>query len=501
MNINIYFILFIILSLESFILFAYSTLKVKNSFAQTFSFLCLAMSIYQFFYAFELASPSGESIMFFGKLEYIGEVFMAPIWAILAYKFYYKKNINLKIQLLMFFLPFLVLLFALTNDLHQLFYREITIKAYDNFIIGSIAKGPVYYVHIFYSYILITYGQYLFIKSWKENKGIRKRQARLLFFSAFIPVLLGTLFLIKIIPQQLDPMPISFAVFSTFGYFVIFKYGFLEMREKIREISFEQISEGIFVTDYEGKLIDANITAKNIFSFLNNLGVSIFDINSEIFSNGRKNFELKIDNKYYEFKITDIIENNKKIGEIYIFQDVTEKKVFVEKLKHNAKYDFLSQLYNRHEFYRLSKIALKSSSSPVTVMLIDIDHFKNINDTYGHILGDLVIKKVASIIKTIGNKNSINGRFGGEEFILLLPNTDKNSAKIESERLRRNIEESSVYFKNITVKFTISIGVHSEDIISNYKLEELVHKADQALYEAKNKGRNRVDFYKSEENM
>ena len=112
----------------------------------------------------------------------------------------------------MFFLPFLVLLFALTNDLHQLFYREITIKAYDNFIIGSIAKGPVYYVHIFYSYILITYGQYLFIKSRKENKGIRKRQARLLFFSAFIPVLLGTLFLIKVIPQQLDPMPISFAV-------------------------------------------------------------------------------------------------------------------------------------------------------------------------------------------------------------------------------------------------------------------------------------------------
>ena len=152
MNINVYFILFLILSLESFILFAYSTLKVKNGFAQTFSFLCLAMSIYQFFYAFELASPSGESIIFFGKLEYIGEVFMAPIWTILAYKFYYKKKINLKIQLLMFILPLLVLLFALTNDLHQLFYREITIKAYDNFIIGSIAKGPVYYVHIFYSY-------------------------------------------------------------------------------------------------------------------------------------------------------------------------------------------------------------------------------------------------------------------------------------------------------------------------------------------------------------
>ena len=206
-------------------------------------------------------------------------------------------------------------------------------------------------------------------------------------------------------------------------------------------------------------------------------------------------------NKYYEFKITDIIENNKKIGEIYIFQDITEKKVFIEKLKHNAKYDFLSQLYNRHEFYRLSKISLKSSSDPVTIMLIDIDYFKNINDTYGHILGDLVIKKVASIIKTLGNKNSIIGRFGGEEFILLLPNTDKSTAKIESERLRRTIQESSVYFKNSTVKFTISIGVHSENIISNYKLEELVHKADQALYEAKNNGRNRVDFYKNEENM
>ena len=128
-----------------------------------------------------------------------------------------------------------------------------------------------------------------------------------------------------------------------------------------------------------------------------------------------------------------------------------------------------------------------------SIIMIDIDHFKKINDTYGHQAGDEVLKFLVKKIKENIRKFDIVARYGGEEFCIVLYETNKDNAIILAERLRNLIQNSKVKFQDKIIKFTISLGVSTVNkTMKNY--EELIRKADAALYRAKNSGRNRVEF-------
>ena len=151
-----------------------------------------------------------------------------------------------------------------------------------------------------------------------------------------------------------------------------------------------------------------------------------------------------------------------------------------KKVKKEAMYDELTGILNR----RGIDVKVKDMEDKGSILFFDIDHFKQVNDTYGHEFGDYVLKELGKILKQYFRKSDIVGRWGGEEFIAILPNTEYKDALIVAEKLRQIIEKYNFKGKNITV----SIG------ISEYKgnLEENLKKADEALYEAKNNGRNQI---------
>ena len=125
--------------------------------------------------------------------------------------------------------------------------------------------------------------------------------------------------------------------------------------------------------------------------------------------------------------------------------------------------------------------------------MIDIDKFKNINDTYGHKIGDDVLIEFANLLKSTQRKSDITCRFGGEEFIILLPTTDIELATKVAQKLRKKTENFSIALdSNKSVKFTISLGVSSVDLKNEVNIELALQRADDALYEAKNGGRNCV---------
>jgi diguanylate cyclase (GGDEF)-like protein len=131
----------------------------------------------------------------------------------------------------------------------------------------------------------------------------------------------------------------------------------------------------------------------------------------------------------------------------------------------------------------------------LAVFMMDLDHFKIVNDTYGHQTGDLVLQKVGEICRDILRDVDCAGRLGGEEFAVLLPRTDVDHAMAVAERLRETMEKASVAASHgETVHFTISIGVATmrDDAID---LDTLLSQADRALYQAKHSGRNRVSLY------
>ncbi|MFA6195772.1 MAG: bacteriohemerythrin [Sulfurimonas sp.] len=167
------------------------------------------------------------------------------------------------------------------------------------------------------------------------------------------------------------------------------------------------------------------------------------------------------------------------------------------KLEEMAFIDPLTGTLNRRKFEEVSERELKHSkryNHSLTFLMMDIDHFKNINDSYGHAIGDEVLKHFTTICKKIARDIDIVARFGGEEFVIILRETDENGAFNFSERLRSEVYNSSVVVNNQIIKYSVSIGIASLEDDKNTKT--ILQRADEALYEAKKSGRNRTVVYK-----
>lgn len=166
-------------------------------------------------------------------------------------------------------------------------------------------------------------------------------------------------------------------------------------------------------------------------------------------------------------------------------------------LKQESITDALTGLRNRRYFdQRISEeVALSTRYKlPLTLMLIDVDHFKKVNDTYGHTVGDKVLQTLSKIIQNVVRDSDIVARYGGEEIVIIAPNTTKEEAAILAERLREKVEQTKVTTIATTqevVQVTISIGLCSLSPIITDK-EALLEESDQSLYLAKKHGRNRV---------
>ena len=162
-------------------------------------------------------------------------------------------------------------------------------------------------------------------------------------------------------------------------------------------------------------------------------------------------------------------------------------------IERNATIDGLTGLFNHRKFQERLTEELKRSErqeTPLSLLLTDIDFFKKVNDTYGHPVGDLVLKGVSKILKKEIRDIDIAARYGGEEFVVILPGTDSIGAKNSAERLRKAIMAETFSSDNRTLKVTMSIGIATVPADARTE-EELIEKTDQALYHAKHNGRNK----------
>ena len=164
-------------------------------------------------------------------------------------------------------------------------------------------------------------------------------------------------------------------------------------------------------------------------------------------------------------------------------------------VKTMAIYDTLTSLYNRRYFEeRLGLEAQKAfyGGATLSLVMIDIDHFKRVNDTFGHTEGDKVLREISSLFKSSVRKKDTVARYGGEEFILILPEANVEEASVIAERIRRLVENNPFEVGHAQINLTISLGISNFPNDRARTKEELVKMADQTLYEAKRAGRNRV---------
>jgi diguanylate cyclase (GGDEF)-like protein len=174
----------------------------------------------------------------------------------------------------------------------------------------------------------------------------------------------------------------------------------------------------------------------------------------------------------------------------------------IEQLAKKAATDGLTRLYNKNHFIETLSREIRRSSrygTPLSIIMIDIDHFKSINDFYGHLAGDQTLIFIAEKIKEISRRSDYIARFGGEEFVIILPSTPGAEAFLVAERLREAIQSSHVNYRQKNISVTASCGVASLDGRHRFDVDAVIHMADTALYAAKRLGRNKCCKYKQAE--
>ncbi|WP_035587596.1 diguanylate cyclase [Hippea jasoniae] len=250
----------------------------------------------------------------------------------------------------------------------------------------------------------------------------------------------------------------------------------------------------------EGKQIDA------ILLDINLPGASGFDVakglkNDERFKSipiigltaavGKEAIETM--KKAFESGVDDFLTKPYNMVEFYARLNVNiERGKLTRRLKEESERDYLTKLYNRRYAFTFLQQLInlsKRNNQPLSFVILDIDKFKKINDTYGHNVGDEALKHIANLIQSTIRKSDIAGRWGGEEFCIILPETQLNEACMVAEKVRKAITTTPLEIGATTITINISAGVST--LKENEDANSLIKRADDALYEAKEKGRNR----------
>ncbi|MDD3443581.1 MAG: sensor domain-containing diguanylate cyclase, partial [Sulfurimonas denitrificans] len=285
----------------------------------------------------------------------------------------------------------------------------------------------------------------------------------------------------------------------------------LEFQSKL----LNSVTESIFVHDLDGNFIYLNEASYITRGYTKDemLGMKVQELDysdeknsAEIYEENLANLQEQLskkekavlevrhrtkDSKILPIEITcKLIKEKDKSYIISIARDISELKAMNKTLEKMANTDNLTGIYNRRKFEEIIKIEMERSArynSNLSLIMIDIDHFKRINDTYGHDEGDNVIRKTVEIVSKNIRHLDVFVRWGGEEFIVLCPQTESKNASILAEKLRVAIE--SVNYETLG-KITCSFGVTS--YIKDEDKSSFIKRLDTALYSAKDEGRNRV---------
>lgn len=243
----------------------------------------------------------------------------------------------------------------------------------------------------------------------------------------------------------------------------------------------------LILTDYNMPVIDGFELTKTIREEYSKVELSIIAITA--------NSDEMISSKFLKIGANDFISKPFTKEELVCrVNNAIESLEYIETISDMANTDFLTGARNRRSFFKEINTYMddcKESGETFAVAMVDIDHFKNINDTFGHDIGDIAIKELVRMINESIKGSDIVARFGGEEFCVLLKDIEKSDAVELFVRLRLKVAKNMIIIKDKELRYTVSMGITFN---CEEGVEEMINQADMALYNAKNSGRNRVEL-------
>ena len=505
--------------------------RVPGSFA--LCLLLLSMSIWSGFYALTWLSLPLHVKLFLPNITYIGVATVPTLFLVFALSFTQREDWLTRRRLsLLAVHPGITLLLVWTNRYHQLVFEQTALLGQEGFIWLQMERGPWYTVNIFYSYLVIVAGLLLLVNGMWHSSPLMKNQYRLVLIAALIPALVNMYYETYGSAGRVDLAPLSFGMAGILFTYSVVRNRFMDIIPVARTRLIERMSDGILVLDRQNRIVDFN-PAMEIFlsrksaSLLGRPAVEILQPWMEkrvdaLISGQETHQVLRIHTsppRYLDLSVTPLYDDRQHLsGRLMVFHDVTDHKNVEKKLRYandrlqsqlieigtlqsklraQAIHDPLTDLFNRRYLDETLDRELARAARegyPLCVIMLDIDHFKRMNDAHGHEAGDLVLKALARTLLASNRRGDFACRFGGEEFVVVMPNIPMGTAFRRAEELRIKLNSLNVPYDGYNLKITISMGIACYPA-SGEDRESLLRAADRAMYAAKKAGRDYIQVY------
>jgi diguanylate cyclase (GGDEF)-like protein len=477
---------------------------------RAFFLLTFLVTFYTFGYMCELASNTLAAIRFWLRVEAVGIAFLPTAWIVLAVHHTGVQNKRwFQLQAFMLLLSAVTFILSNTSEFHNLYYGSLILNPEAPFPVVTFVPKLWYWIHTIFINLAVFCGNILYTRAWVKAPIDKSQQAFVLLLGSLFPWVVFIAYLLGVIPWGIDPIPIAFLVPGLLYAWATFGLKMLEVTPIARQAVFQKLSDGVFVFDREGRLADFNAAGSKAFPEVTaeakgRDGIKLFreyPVMQSIFdgpTDEQESMWIETDGAKVNYQLQRIELHDRDgdmVGFMVILRDITQFAAIVEGLQLQADIDPLTKTWNRNRWQQDGETLLvqaRQKKDAISLILVDLDDFKPVNDTYGHLAGDAVLHEFALTCRKNLRAQDIFGRYGGDEFVIILPGVNAAEAAQLAERLKRAVESMTVMAGERNIKVTASFGVVTEQEWGPISLEELVQKADEALYEAKKAGENFV---------
>ena len=491
------------------------------------------LAIWAICYAMITLWPTLEGKRFWLRMENLGILTVPVFWFIFTVQYaQVDKWLSRYIGALLFLIPLVSLLILFSDNWFHYYYSSIRPVSESGGPL-VIERGPWYLIAAIQSYVLNLSGMAVLIWRFINYRNIYRKQLTILVAAVLIPLLVNVFyqFAPRIVPSLsllVDFTPISFTATAFLLTIGVFGWRLFDLIPIARHTVMENIPEMVFVVDAHDRVLDANPMAqkalgKSLDEIIGRDPLEVFrdwpqlinrfltsdETHEEIQIPGDppRILEIDISPLYNQFgrlegrvivahDITEHtwLENDLKYANEALIKQLDEINKLRDELQEQAIRDPLTNAYNRRylsEFLDKEVARAGRENTPVTVVIVDMDNFKQFNDSYGHKCGDVVLQAMAIFLIDHSRRGDVVCRYGGEEFVILMPNISHEIGFERAEMWRQDFSESVIDFEGMKLLATFSAGVATFPQ-HGATGDAILQAADNALYRSKDAGRNKV---------
>lgn len=471
--------------------------------ARYFIFLSMAVFLYAVGYLLELDSHSLEGAYMAQRIQYYG----VSVYAVLFYLFvrdYVDRGIRKKWVIALLF-AFPVLVVVMVNAYPDIRWYFTNTAFAQTPSPGMVAvRGPMFTLHVLYSGVFLLLTGLEVLIHYPRGTPRERRKRWLFLLAAVAPGAAITYFATDHRPVYFEFGPASLTVTLIILGTYIIRCRAEDWLPFARGRVMEQLSDGYVLLDKNNRFLDANVAAEEYFPSLRQVtpqtpATEIEGFPDELAGEEQGTHLVTVEEDgrqvVLQASVSPISAGGQVICNSILLYDVTDAHKAMGELEQIATHDGLTGLLNRESMLDLVRrdfdIHSRTGQNGCMLMM-DIDHFKTVNDTCGHQCGDYVLQQISRLIASRLRRTDICGRYGGEEFCVFLPATGLPGALKTAGGIRKAVENFDFSYGGRHLHLTISIGVASLEDSRTKTLEEVVNSADKALYQAKRSGRNKV---------